>query len=135
MGKVTLLISYPKSGLTWTRLLINSLTHRGAATDINDIPLDRALFRRAWLDDLILIDGIDLPEDEQRRLICPVTNAIAHMTERPSAPHFDAWTGRRAVRLQVGGVDYPGLLPAVFGCLIKTVYSAGIILLWGVCRG
>lgn len=65
MAGIYWLASYPKSGNTWLRLLLQSYFAGGAEVDINDIALSGGLVdERAWFDEAIGIAASDLTTPE-----------------------------------------------------------------------
>ncbi|GAB6039432.1 sulfotransferase domain-containing protein [Endothiovibrio diazotrophicus] len=59
------LVSYPKSGNTWMRFLLDSVLRGGAAVDINRPELPTfSSFNRAGLDDMLGVNTADLTEAE-----------------------------------------------------------------------
>ena len=65
MSDIVWLASYPKSGNTWLRMLIGSLSVETDDIDINALPdLSSIASRREWFDDALLIDSGLLTHDE-----------------------------------------------------------------------
>lgn len=67
MTRLVLLASYPKSGNTWLRLMLDSVQRGGAAVDINAAPFISAAARSA-ADRLAGLETADLPPAEIARL-------------------------------------------------------------------
>lgn len=68
--------SYPRSGNTWLRLLLDSYLHGGAAVDINRISPSGLMYSRAFADDVLGIDTADLLPAEILALRPQVMRAI-----------------------------------------------------------
>lgn len=59
------LVSYPKLGNTWLRLLLHSYLAGGAAVDINNMALDGwSVNQRALFDEAIGVSALDLTDEE-----------------------------------------------------------------------
>jgi hypothetical protein len=59
------LISYPKSGNTWVRILLaNYLNNSSSPVDINSIGIGSSIFNREEIDDLLGFDTASLTEEE-----------------------------------------------------------------------
>lgn len=59
------IVSYPKSGNTWLRLMLLSLMRGGAAVDINAIGNEAGLANHIEMDELLVIESSELFPDEQ----------------------------------------------------------------------
>lgn len=76
------LASYPRSGNTWVRLLLDSYMRGGAAVDINAISI-RAVYRRSFFDDVIGLDSADLRSSEILGLRPAALRAQRDLNDRP----------------------------------------------------
>ncbi len=65
-GGIVWLASYPKSGSTWMRVLLQNLEADGAErpADINRLSFGMVASSRAWLDEMLGLATADLTEDE-----------------------------------------------------------------------
>ncbi|MCJ2187061.1 sulfotransferase domain-containing protein [Novosphingobium beihaiensis] len=68
MAKINLIATYPKSGTTWTRILLDSLRQGGAEVGINGVSLTIHLSYRYWIDEQLMMETVDLPKEWQRGL-------------------------------------------------------------------
>jgi hypothetical protein len=84
MNGLILLSSYPKSGNTWLRAVIESLTHDGAPIDINSNPAG-TLFgsNRQIFDHVMGIEASDLTADEIAELRPKLWETLARDIEEP----------------------------------------------------
>lgn len=74
------IISYPKSGNTWLRLMLLSLMRGGLAIDINGIGNDAGLANHVELDELLVVESSELFPDEQVAVQPALNRAIAAET-------------------------------------------------------
>lgn len=87
------LASYPKSGNTWLRLFIESLSKGGKTVDINSLETDlRQVARRSDFDRILDIESSDLTDDE---IACARPRQYELEAVEATAPMFrkvhDAW--------------------------------------------
>lgn len=74
------IVSYPKSGNTWLRLMLLSLMRGGAAVDINGIGNEAGLANHVEMDELLVIESSELFADEQAAAQPALNLAIAAET-------------------------------------------------------
>lgn len=74
------IISYPKSGNTWLRLMLLSLMRGGAAVDINGIGNEAGVANHVEMDELLVIESSELFPDEQAAAQPVLNMAIAAET-------------------------------------------------------
>ena len=90
--RIAWLASYPRSGNTWTRLLLaNFLSAAAEPVDINDIgsAMPSALFHgRPWFDSMAGISSSDCTEDEAESLRPAVVRSWAQEAKREETPLF-----------------------------------------------
>lgn len=77
------LASYPKSGNTWLRFLLESLLDGGAPVDINDHRMRSGVARAADLEELFGIEASELTEAEVTAAIPDFHRAVAADADRP----------------------------------------------------
>ena len=90
--RIAWLASYPRSGNTWTRLLLaNFLSAAAEPVDINDIgtAMPSALYHgRPWFDSVAGISSSDCTEDEAESLRPAVVRLWAQEAKREATPLF-----------------------------------------------
>ena len=90
--RIAWLASYPRSGNTWTRLLLaNFLSAAAEPVDINDIgtAMPGALYHgRPWFDSMAGISSSDCTEDEAESLRPAVVRSWAREAKREATPLF-----------------------------------------------
>jgi len=74
------IISYPKSGNTWLRLMLLSLMQGGAAVDINGIGNEAGLANHVEMDELLVVESSELFPNEQVAAQPDLNMAIAAET-------------------------------------------------------
>lgn len=74
------IVSYPKSGNTWLRLMLLSLMRGGLAVDINQMGNDAGLASHFELDELLVVESGELFPDEQVAAQPALNRAIAAET-------------------------------------------------------
>jgi hypothetical protein len=91
---LVLLASYPKSGNTWVRLLLESLAGGGRSVDINHPVLDvRYASDRAWFDDLLLVSSAEFTPAEIEAARPAFWQAVRSAARAPLVVKLhDAWT-------------------------------------------
>lgn len=81
-GRLCWLASYPKSGNTWVRFLLESLLTGGAAIDINNRQIRTGIVRGADLEELFGIEASDLTEAEIMATVPAFHRALAADADR-----------------------------------------------------
>jgi len=77
------LASYPRSGNTWLRLMLNSYDRGGAAVDINDVPLPSLMYSRRFADSILGQAMGDLMPSEVLALRPTVMRAVRDQSKTP----------------------------------------------------
>ena len=79
-GRLALIASYPKSGNTWMRAVVDSLRHGGAAVDINTLGKDIFIAAsRSRFDALMGVAASDLTDEEIHRARADFTTRLAEL--------------------------------------------------------
>lgn len=92
MAGIVWLASYPSSGSTWLRVLLqNILADDGAPIDINKLDKSHSLTSRLWLDDVLGIDTAELSERELAALRPVAMRQLAAQNERLFIKIHDAY--------------------------------------------
>lgn len=110
------LVSYPKSGNTWLRFLLESLLAGGAPVDINDRRLRGGVARVADLEELFGIEASDLTAAEVMAAIPDFYRAVAADAAEPLIPrkvHDRYW------RTAAGEPAFPAAVSRGAVCLIR----------------
>ncbi len=82
-GHLVLIASYPKSGSTWVRLVLQAL-QRGAPVSINEIDIGfYGHRRRRYFDGLAPADAADLSPDEIENLLPDIYATLASEADGP----------------------------------------------------
>ncbi|MFV3130382.1 sulfotransferase domain-containing protein [Niveispirillum sp. KHB5.9] len=79
-GTIGWIVSYPKSGNTWLRLMLLSLMRGGAAVDINRLGNDAGLASQFEIDELLVVEAGELFPQEQIAVQPALNRAIAAET-------------------------------------------------------
>lgn len=91
MSGLILLASYPKSGNTWLRLVLDSALRGGAPADINSAPFDSAA-ARTTIDRMLGLDSTDLREADLAQMRPGLWASAARKDDRPLVLKVhDAW--------------------------------------------
>lgn len=84
-SKIGWIVSYPKSGNTWLRLMLWSLMQGGAPVDINRASSDIGIASHIELDELLIVESGELFPEEQVAVLPALYAAIASDTAASGA--------------------------------------------------